>query len=78
MSDAFTTDDESIAAAEQERRKWQAEALDRAATVLPFPADPYGGFDHESLRAAQIQHCNVLRDMAQELRAAELENGEER
>lgn len=45
-------------------RAAQADALREAARNLPFPADPYGGFSHESLRAAQVQHTNWLRETA--------------
>lgn len=39
-------------------------ALNECAQNLPFPIDPYAGFDYESLRAAHIQHSNWLRSMA--------------
>lgn len=46
----------------------KAEALEEAATQIPFPADPYGGFDHESLRGAYTQMTNWLRGRADMLR----------
>lgn len=43
-------------------------ALTDAARQMPFPADPYGGFDHESLRGAFVQSTNWLRDRAEAYR----------
>jgi len=39
-------------------------ALANATTNIPFPIDPYDGFDHESLRAAYVQITSWLRDHA--------------
>lgn len=46
----------------------KAQALEVAAAQIPFPADPYGGFDHESLRGAYTQMTNWLRGRAEMLR----------
>lgn len=43
-------------------------ALTDAARQMPFPADPYGGFDYESLRAAFVQGTNWLRARAEAYR----------
>lgn len=51
-------------------RNVQAEALEQAAGNFPFPQDPYGGFHHESLRAAFVQGTNWLRERAQAIREA--------
>lgn len=56
-----TADEDALAEA-------KATALNEAAGQVPFPADPYGGFDHESLRAAYVQITNWLRDRAEWLK----------
>ncbi len=45
-----------------------ARALEEAARMMPFPIDPYGGFDYESLRGAYVQITNVLHARAAEIR----------
>lgn len=50
-----------LAAAE---KRGAIRALREAAQSTPFPADPYGVFDHESLRAARVQITNYLHDHA--------------
>ena len=45
----------------------KAEALREASRAVPFPIDPYGGFDYESLRAAYVQITNSLRDRADQI-----------
>ena len=51
------------------RRAAKAEALREASRAVPFPIDPYGGFDYESLRAAYVQITNSLRDRADKIEA---------
>ena len=57
------------AARAAEIRKAKAEALREASRSVPFPIDPYGGFDHQSLRAAYVQITNALRDRADQIEA---------
>lgn len=46
----------------------RADAVDEARRYMPFPIDPYNGFDHASLQGAYTQASNYLMDVADSYR----------